>query len=83
MIKVLVDQGVLVKVKQDLYYHRQALERVQADLVDYLQAHGRIAAPQFKQMTGLSRKFLIPLLEYFDAIHLTIRVGDERQLRKR
>lgn len=83
LIKVLVDQGVLVKVKQDLYYHRQALERVQADLVDYLQAHGRIAAPQFKQMTGLSRKFLIPLLEYFDAIHLTIRVGDERQLRKR
>jgi len=34
-------------------------------------------------MTGISRKYVIPLIEYFDAIHLTIRVGDHRQLRKK
>ena len=83
LIKVLVDEGVLVKVKQDLYYHAEALQKVKDDLVDYLTANGRIGAPQFKELTGLSRKFAIPLLEYFDAIHFTIRVGDERQLRKR
>ncbi|MGB5687453.1 MAG: SelB C-terminal domain-containing protein [Candidatus Electrothrix sp.] len=39
-------------------------------------------APGFKDLTGLSRKFSIPLLEYFDKIKLTIRVGDKRILRK-
>jgi selenocysteine-specific elongation factor len=38
---------------------------------------------QFKDMTGLSRKYLIPLLEYFDSQNVTIRVGDVRRLRSR
>jgi len=80
---VLINEGELVKIKEDLYYHRQALEEIKAKLVEHLTAHERIGAPQFKEMTGLSRKYLIPLLEYFYAIHLTMRVGDERLLRKR
>jgi selenocysteine-specific elongation factor len=51
-------------------------------LVAFLAAHGEIAAPQFKDLTGgASRKYLIPLLEYFDSKNVTIRVGDTRKLR--
>jgi selenocysteine-specific elongation factor len=83
LVTVLVNEGVLVKIKEDLYYHRQALDSLKAKLVEYFASHERIGAAQFKEITGLSRKYLIPLLEHFDATQLTIRVGDERVLRKR
>jgi selenocysteine-specific elongation factor len=46
-----------------------------------LVANKELTTPQFKDMTGVSRKFLIPLIEYFDAQNVTIRVGDIRKLR--
>ncbi len=82
IIGVLVNEGVLTRVKEGLYYHTPALEEIQRRLVEYLQAHQRMGAPQFKEITGLSRKYIIPLLEYFDSKGLTMRLGDERVLRK-
>jgi selenocysteine-specific elongation factor len=78
---VLVNQGVLTRVKDDLYYHTPALEELKAKLVAHLEEKGRTNAQEFKELTGLSRKYLIPLLEHFDAVGLTMRVGDERVLR--
>jgi selenocysteine-specific elongation factor len=59
------------------------LSGLQEKLVAYLQETGEITPPQFRELTGLSRKYMIPLLEYFDQEKLTIRVGDKRVLRKR
>jgi selenocysteine-specific elongation factor len=56
---------------------------LQKRLVDFLKTHGEISTPQFKEMTGVSRKYLIPLIEYFDAQNVTIRIGDIRKLRNR
>jgi selenocysteine-specific elongation factor len=50
--------------------------------VAFLRDRGAITTPEFKDMTGASRKYVIPLAEYFDAVNVTIRVGDTRQLRK-
>jgi selenocysteine-specific elongation factor len=83
VLGVLVNEGVLIKIKQGMYYHAAALAEIRTSLVGYLEAHQRMGAPQFKEMTGLSRKYMIPLLEYFDSQQLTMRVGDERVLRKR
>jgi selenocysteine-specific elongation factor len=83
VLGVLVNQGVLVRIKEDLYYHAEALAEVKSRLVAYLEKNKSIDAPQFKELTGLSRKYMIPLLEYFDATQLTMRVGDERVLRGR
>ena len=47
-----------------------------------LRREGEIDAQRFKDLTGLTRKFSIPLLEYFDRIKLTIRIDDRRVLRK-
>jgi selenocysteine-specific elongation factor len=78
----LVDQGLVVKVKDDLYYHNTVLTDLEKRLVDFLQAEKEISTPQFKEMTGISRKYVIPLIEYFDSKNVTIRIGDIRQLRK-
>jgi selenocysteine-specific elongation factor len=83
LVTVLVNEGVLVKIKEELYYHRPALEALKAKLLEHFTTNERIDAAKFKETTGLSRKYLIPLLEHFDATQLTIRVGDERVLRKR
>jgi selenocysteine-specific elongation factor len=51
-------------------------------MVEFLGTQGEITTPQFKEMTGVSRKYVIPLAEYFDATNVTLRVGDVRKLRK-
>jgi selenocysteine-specific elongation factor len=82
MLKLLVDEERLVKVKEDLYFHTGALNTLKGKLVDFLTANGEITTPQLKEIAGISRKYLIPLIEYFDAKNVTIRVGDVRKLRK-
>jgi selenocysteine-specific elongation factor len=74
-------EGVLVRIRSGLYFHRDPFEKLKADLLGYLKTHQEITTPQFKEMTGVSRKFAIPLIEYFDEIKLTIRLGEKRVLR--
>jgi len=77
----LVHEGVLVKIKGDIYFHRSSFEKLKEELVAFLRSHGEITTPQFKEMTKASRKYVIPLIEYFDQIKLTLRLGDKRVLR--
>ena len=83
VLDLMVKDGVLVKVKEDLYFHKEAIEGLKQRLMGYLKEKGEIDAPQFKDMTNISRKYMIPLLEYFDACQLTMRVGDKRVLRRK
>ena len=71
-------EGVLVKVKEGLYFHKNAVETLEKELVDFLKSNGEITTPRFKEMTGASRKYTIPLIEYFDRNQVTVRVGDSR-----
>ncbi len=82
VLQLLVSAGHLVKVKEDLYFDRRAVEALRDRLTEFLRASGEISTPQFKDMTGVSRKYLIPLAEYFDGQNLTIRVGEVRKLRR-
>ncbi|MBW1837906.1 MAG: selenocysteine-specific translation elongation factor [Deltaproteobacteria bacterium] len=77
----LVDEGLIIKVKEDLYFIADAVKDLQDRLVDFLGSHGEMTTPQFKDMAGVSRKYLIPLIEYFDSQNVTIRIGDIRKLR--
>jgi len=83
VLGVMVKNGILLKVKEDLYFHQSAVEKLEQKLVDFLRKEGEITTPQFKEMTGTSRKYTIPLIEYFDASQVTVRVGDSRVLRKK
>jgi selenocysteine-specific elongation factor len=82
LLSVLVNQGRLVKVKEDLYFHQEAIAALKATLVDFLKKNKEISVIQFKDLTQTSRKFTIPLLEYFDSTRTTVRVGEARRLRE-
>jgi selenocysteine-specific elongation factor len=78
----LVNEKEVVKVKEELYFSAAAMADIEKKLVDFLKKNGEIAMPQFKELTGASRKFSVPLMEYFDSRNLTLRIGDVRRLRK-
>ncbi|OGR01597.1 MAG: selenocysteine-specific translation elongation factor [Deltaproteobacteria bacterium RIFOXYD12_FULL_55_16] len=83
VLELLVREQALVKISEELYFPALALAALQIQLVAFIRKEGEIDAPRFKNLTGLTRKFSIPLLEYFDKIKITIRVGDRRLLRER
>jgi selenocysteine-specific elongation factor len=79
----LVREGRVVKVKAELFYAAEPLQTLRDKLVAWLREKGEITPPQFRELTGLSRKYMIPLLEFFDQEKTTIRIGDKRVLRRR
>jgi selenocysteine-specific elongation factor len=83
VLEVMLKEGILVKIKEDLYFHKSAIDGLQKNLIEFLEKNGEITTPQFKDMTGASRKYTIPLIEYFDRSQVTVRVGDSRVLRKK
>ena len=82
VLMLLVEEGQIIKTKEDLYFHAKAVDELKNRLVDFLKSHGEITTPQFKEMTGASRKYVIPLIEYFDSKNVTLRIGDSRKLRR-
>jgi selenocysteine-specific elongation factor len=77
----LLAQKLVVKIKPDLVMHARTVATVKDKLLAFLAQHGTIDAQQWKDLTGASRKFTIPLAEYFDAEKITLRVGDVRRKR--
>lgn len=74
-------QGELVKIKEGHWIWAESLKELIHTVQTHLRAHGELTPSTFKELTGLSRKWAIPMLEYFDQIQLTVRVGDVRKLR--
>ena len=83
VLEVILKEGILLKIGEDLYFHRDAVRKLEERLIAFLKEHGEITTPGFKDMTGTSRKYTIPLIEYFDRTQVTVRVGDSRVLRKK
>ncbi len=82
-LDLLVRNGSIVRVSHDLHYAAVALDMLREKLVAWLREKGEISPAEYRELTGLSRKFLIPLLAHFDSEKLTMRVGEKRMLRKR
>ena len=82
LLKALAGAGRASKVSEDLWFGATALMDLRRRVLAHLSEHGSIDAQSFKELTGLTRKFAIPLLEYFDRERLTLRIGDKRVLRK-
>ncbi len=83
VLDVMLKDAVLVKVSADLYYHRLILDKLREDYRALLEKDGKASPVTFKELTGLTRKFIIPLMEYFDMTKLTMRTGDVRILRNK
>jgi selenocysteine-specific elongation factor len=79
LLQLLLREKVLHRVTPELIFHRQALAELRVKLAAYKKAKGeRISVPAFKDLTGITRKYAIPLLEYLDRERVTRRQGDER-----
>ena len=78
ILHILLREKTLVKVAEDLTFHRSALERLRELVARRKAVSPRIDVAVFKEMTGLSRKYAIPLLEYLDRERVTRREGDSR-----
>jgi selenocysteine-specific elongation factor len=78
IVTLLLRDRVLIKLSEDLVFHRDALGELRRKLAEQKTKSPRIDVAKFKDLTGVSRKYAIPLLEYFDRERVTRRVGDER-----
>lgn len=76
----LLARGVLVKVGDELYRGTQ-IAQVHARVEQFLRANRQMTMAQFRDQIGTSRKYAVPLLEWFDARGITVRSGDYRMLR--
>ncbi len=82
VFQLLVNSGELLSVTPDFYFPADALNTLTAKVRETARASGdpMIDVAKFKEIAGVSRKYAIPLLEYFDRSRVTRRVGDKRQI---
>ncbi len=78
LMTLLLRDRVLVKLADELVFHQSALLELRRLLAEQKAKSPKIDVGKFKDLTGVSRKYAIPLLEYLDREHVTRRVGDER-----
>jgi selenocysteine-specific elongation factor len=83
VLRLLAEKRELIKINADFYFSPQAVDKLKGMLRDYFSRNEEMGPMDFKELTGLSRKFAIPLLEFMDKEKLTMRVGDKRKLRSR
>jgi selenocysteine-specific elongation factor len=80
IVTLLLRDKVLIKVSEELVFHHSALFDLRQKIAALKTTTPKIDVARFKDMTGVSRKYAIPLLEYLDRERVTCRVGDERIL---
>jgi selenocysteine-specific elongation factor len=83
IVTLLLRDKVLIKISEELVFHQSALTELRKQLAAYkakstVAGVAKIDVGKFKELTGVSRKYAIPLLEYLDREHVTRRSGDER-----
>src|SRR5271156_875811 len=80
IVTLLLREKVLIKLSDELAFHRSALEELRRRMAAYKVKSATIDVTKFKDLTGVSRKYAIPLLEYLDRERVTRRVGDARTI---
>lgn len=83
IINLMLKEGDLTKINEELCFASEILNKLRSDYKAMLIKDGKATPASFKELTGLSRKYIIPLMEYFDMNKLTVRVGDHRILREK
>lgn len=78
IVTLLLRDKVLIKISEELVFHHSTLAELRQKLAALKATTPKIDVARFKELTGVSRKYAIPLLEYLDRERVTKRVGDER-----
>jgi selenocysteine-specific elongation factor len=80
IVTLLLRDKLLIKVSDELVFHRSALEDLRRQMSVYKVKSAKIDVAKFKELTGVTRKYAIPLLEFLDRERVTRRVGDAREI---
>jgi selenocysteine-specific elongation factor len=80
VFNALIEMNRLVKIDDDIVFHVAHYDRAVAIIKDFIQQHKEITLSQFRDCLNTTRKYALPLLEHFDQIKMTKRVGDKRIL---
>jgi selenocysteine-specific elongation factor len=81
VIRLLERDGSVVRITTDMYFLASSIDQLRTTLRKFLTEKGEMTAASFRDLIGSTRKYTIPLLEYFDRDGLTIRIGDVRRLK--
>jgi len=81
VLRFLREHQRIIAVGEGLLFHREAVERAREVLIEHLRKEGRLESVDFKYLLDTTRKFAIPLLDYFDRVGILRRVGNTRYLR--
>ncbi|MDZ5253067.1 selenocysteine-specific translation elongation factor [Clostridium sp. LIBA-8841] len=79
---LLVEEGTLVKLPEDVVMHKEVIDSVKNKIIEWLNKNGSITLGETKDILGVSRKYLVAILEYLDQEKVTKRVEDKRVLNK-
>ena len=80
VIEGLLEEQLIVRVSEDLIYEKKVVDTLQEEVREMIKANNGMTMNDFRDRYGLSRKFTIALLDYFDRIKFTRRVGEKRLL---
>jgi selenocysteine-specific elongation factor len=80
IVTLLLRDKTLIKVSDELVFHQSALEELRRQMATYKLKSSKIDVARFKELTAVTRKYAIPLLEYLDRERVTRRVGDMREI---
>ena len=81
LLRAMEKQKQIVTVSQDLYFAAEAIAKTRDDLLRVLADGSSLTPAAFRDRYQTSRKYAIPLLEYFDRLGVTVRIGETRKLR--
>ncbi len=77
-IAMMVKEGRLFKIKRDIYYLKEQIDNIKRGLDLFFQSKEKLKPQDIKNIAAVSRKYAIPLLEYFDYTGYTVKTGDYR-----
>ena len=81
LLKLLAEEGRTVRINDSLHLDKNVVEKIRTDLKKHLEEKKELTMAEFRDLAKTSRKYAVPIMEYFDSQKLTQRVGDKRVLR--
>jgi len=78
---VLVETNTLVQADEKVLFHKDVIDKAKNLVVQHIREHAKLTLDDCRNLLGTSRKYMLPLLYYFDNAGVTLRVGNDRILR--
>ncbi|MDP6570034.1 MAG: selenocysteine-specific translation elongation factor [Candidatus Marinimicrobia bacterium] len=80
VLKVAEQQGKILRLDGNIMFTRRNFLTLKSKIQQHFMNHSELSVPQFKEIAQTSRKYAVPLLEYFDKMKITFRAGNARKL---